>query len=120
MAVRSKEELTSLVNEIVGENADDKVLSLLEDIADTYSDFETKIESNNSQDNEDWKTKYEENDKMWRDKYKARFMSGSDNNVNQRFTSDGNTIVNEPDIDDEPEDEPTTFEDLFTTSSDSK
>lgn len=100
MAVRNKEELTALVNNIVGENADDNVLALLEDIADTYADFEAKLG-----DGTDWKTKYEENDNEWRKKYKERFMGGGSNEYED-------VVKNEPDVIDESE-EPKTFEDLF-------
>ena len=104
MAVRTREELISLVNDIVGENADDKVISLLEDITDTYNDFDTRTNSN---DTEDWKQKYEDNDKQWREKYKARFLS-NDTEQNVPHSTGADT-------DDEADEAPTTFEELFTT-----
>ena len=107
MAVRTREELISLVNDIVGENADDKVISLLEDITDTYNDFDTRT---NSTDTEDWKKKYEDNDKQWREKYKARFLS---NDTEQNVPSNIDSIG--ADTDDEAGEAPTTFEELFTT-----
>ena len=107
MAVRTREELISLVNDIVGENADDKVISLLEDITDTYNDFDTRTNSN---DTEDWKQKYEDNDKQWREKYKARFLSNDTvQNVPPNVDNTG------ADTDDNADEAPTTFEELFTT-----
>ena len=66
MAVRSKEELTANIRQILGENPDDAGMAILEDVADTFD----------SLDGEDWKTKYTENDKAWRKKYADRFNSG--------------------------------------------
>ena len=107
MAVRTREELISLVNDIVGENADDKVISLLEDITDTYNDFDTRTNNN---DTEDWKQIYEDNDKQWREKYKARFLSNDTvHNVPPNIDNAG------ADSDDESDEAPTTFEELFTT-----
>ena len=107
MAVRTREELISLVNDIVGENADDKVISLLEDITDTYNDFDTRT---NNSDTEDWKQKYEDNDKQWREKYKARFLS-NDTVQNVQPNTDNDVTG----ADNETDEAPTTFEELFTT-----
>lgn len=70
MSVRSREEILEKFNKLVGEDSSDDAISLLEDITDTITDYETRI-----QENGDWKTKYEENDKEWRNKYKERFFS---------------------------------------------
>lgn len=67
MAIVGKEELLDTINKIAGDDTSDDLLKLMEDVSDTYDSL-----SNN--DNEEWKTKYEENDKMWREKYKSRFM----------------------------------------------
>ena len=64
MAVRTRDELITAVNAIIGETPDDNGLSLLEDISDTLAIHD---------DTEDWKTKYEENDAEWRKRYKERF-----------------------------------------------
>ena len=88
MAVRTRDELITAVNTIIGETPDDNGLSLLEDISDTFASYD---------DTEDWKTKYEENDAEWRKRYKERF--------------EGKKVVEEID-DDEPK-EKTKFEELF-------
>ena len=66
---------------------------MLEDIADTYTDMETRANG----DGEDWKAKFEANDAAWRQKYRDRFFGkGSE--------------------DDEPDDKPNkpmTYEELF-------
>lgn len=90
MAVRTRDELIASVNEIIGESPDDKSLSLLEDISDTFATHD---------DTEDWKTKYEENDAEWRKRYKERF--------------EGKKIFLEENDDDAPK-EKTKFEELFT------
>lgn len=93
--IQTKDDLIQHFNNIIGDNTDDNVLAFLEDINDTFDDFETK-----TQDNTNWKQKYEENDNEWRNKYKERFMSN---------------VETEPDLDEsEPEyRKPMTFEDLF-------
>lgn len=70
MAVLSKEDFLSRINERIGEDNSDEAIAFMEDMSDTYDDMESKIT-----DATDWKKKYEENDKAWRDKYKERFTS---------------------------------------------
>lgn len=89
MAVRTRDELITAVNAIIGETPDDKGLSLLEDISDTFASYD---------DTEDWKTKYEENDAEWRKRYKERF--------------EGKKVVVE-EIEDGIPKEKTKFEELF-------
>ena len=96
MAVKSKEEIMSLIKDKFGDDTSDETLAFLEDISDTFNDLETKA----SGDGEDWKAKYEQNDKEWREKYKERFFS-KEPTPNQ-------------DPDPEPEDNsPKTFDELF-------
>ena len=89
MAVRTRDELITAVNTIIGETPNDNGLSLLEDISDTFASYDDK---------EDWKTKYEENDAEWRKRYKERF--------------EGKKVVVEENEDDDKK-EKTKFEELF-------
>lgn len=89
MAVRTRDELITAVNTIIGETPNDNGLSLLEDISDTFASYD---------DTEDWKTKYEENDAEWRKRYKERF--------------EGKKVVVEESEDDNKK-EKTKFEELF-------
>lgn len=73
MAVVSKEELLSKLKVKFGDAADDETLSIIEDVSDTFDDYETK-----TKDNSDWKTKYTELDETWRKKYRDRFYSPVD------------------------------------------
>lgn len=66
-------ELLNTLNDIIGENTSDEALSMIENLTDTFNDLSTKATNNDA---EQWKSKFEENDKAWREKYKARFMSG--------------------------------------------
>lgn len=68
MAVRSREEIMSMIQGKFGDSSDDETISILEDITDTFADLEAKAEG-------EWKTKYEENDAEWRRKYTERFYS---------------------------------------------
>lgn len=90
MAVLSKEEMIKKLSEKFGDDNSDDVLSILEDITDTYASWN---------DAEDWKTKYEENDSAWRKKYRDRF----ENNELIENIQDYSKV----------EDEVKTFEDLF-------
>lgn len=74
MAIRKREELLSAIRERFTDDTSDEALGLLEDIADTFDDYE-----NRANDSTDWKTKYEENDANWRQKYRDRFFNSSNN-----------------------------------------
>lgn len=100
MAVRTREEILESIRNIVGDSTDDNTLQVLEDVTDTFTDFENK-----TADQTDWKAKYEENDEGWRKKYAERFYTG-DPSVPPRS--------NDPVIG-ESVDKPTRFEELFTT-----
>ncbi len=95
MAIKSKDEILQTIKSIIGENADDTNLALLEDVSDTLDDYE-----NRNNDGTDWKQKYEDNDKEWRQRYKDRFFS--------REVEEDNDLDN-----DEPEPVKITFDDLF-------
>lgn len=72
--VLGKDAFFEKVNAIIGDKTDDEALSFLEDMQDTYSDLQKRIEDANGT---DWKKKYEDNDAMWRAKYKHRWNSGA-------------------------------------------
>lgn len=55
------------VAKLLDGRTDDEALSILEDFAD----------SEPATDPENWKEKFEENDKMWRERYRDRFMNGN-------------------------------------------
>lgn len=98
MAVRTREEILESLKGRFGDEPTDDDIAMLEDITDTFTDFEEK-----TNDATNWKNKYEENDKAWKKKYSDRFFSKGDGN-------NGNN--NDPY---EPEDKPMkTFDDLFT------
>lgn len=99
LAVKSKEEILEAIRLRVGEDESDEALALIEDIADTIGDYESKVET----DGTDWKAKFEENDKEWRNKYKERFFKGEE----------VKDTAKESEAEAEPEKK--TFEDLFST-----
>ena len=104
MAVLSKEDLLQRLQARLGDDTSDEALQLLEDVTDTYTDFETKKTDGES---DEWKTKYDELDQTWRQRYKERFL---------------NTQAKDEDLlgktKDEPKDneEEKTYDDLFTES----
>lgn len=98
MSVKTREEILNNLNAIIGENTSDEALALIEDVTDTFEDLENK-----TNDSTNWKEKYETNDKEWREKYRQRFFSKSEDEPDD-FSVD------------EPEDsKPMDFKDLFKT-----
>lgn len=100
MAIRTREEILESIRNIVGDSTDDDTLQVLEDVTDTFTDFENKTANQT-----DWEAKYKENDEGWRKKYAERFYTG-DPSVPPKN--------NEPVIDGQDA-KPTRFEELFTT-----
>ena len=84
MAVLSKEDFLSRINERIGEDNSDEAIEFMEDMSDTYNDMASKIT-----DSTDWKKKYEENDKAWRNKYKERFTSSHNEDDDLGGDNDG-------------------------------
>lgn len=94
MAIITKDELIKKVTSAFGESVDDDTLAIIEDVTDTLNDYDNK-----TKDNTNWKARYEENDNTWRKKYKERFTSGVDNQMQDETDDDDET--------------PITFNDLF-------
>ena len=103
MAIKTLEEMTTSLSAILGERNDDDALAILEDLADTYNDFNSRLA-----DSTDWKNKYDENDREWRKRYRDRFM-----NVNVVMPK-GTTIIEPTKVDEDDEtEEMVNFDDLF-------
>ena len=71
MAIKTREEIMESIRTRFAEDTSDETLSLIEDVSDTLTDYETKAKG----DGKDWKAEAERIDKEWREKYKARFFS---------------------------------------------
>lgn len=100
MAVRTIEEITKALTNILGEDTSDEAIALLEDVSDTLNDYNQRIT-----DNGDWQKKYETNDADWRKKYRDRFMGKVDESADDKLV---------PPTDDEPvSKEKLTFDSLF-------
>ena len=72
MAIKTREEIMTVLNAKFSDDSSDETIALLEDVSDTITDLSNKANG----DDVDWKKKYEENDAEWRSKYKARFNEG--------------------------------------------
>lgn len=101
MAVLSKEEYMSRLQERIGEDTSDEAMTFIEDMTDTFNDMETRSSCNNDS---EWKQKYEDLDKSWRKKYKDRFF-------NSETTSDDVMEEQEEDVIDDGKEK--TYTDLF-------
>lgn len=98
MAVRSREEIMEAIRKRIGEDTSDEAISLLEDVTDTFADYETKVA-----DKTDWKAKYDEMDANWRKKYMDRFSGKT-----------GEEVKDEQEEQIKDDSEPRTFDELFT------
>lgn len=101
MAIRSKEELIAAINQRLGETPTDEDLALLEDVTDSFDDLTQRASGSG-----EWEQKYKDLDKTWREKYRARFLSGGSDD-------DDGKLHDDPD--DAPDEKPLTFESLFKT-----
>lgn len=72
MAKLTRDVYLERLKTLIGEDASDDNIALLEDFTDTYDEL-----SNSEQ--EDWKQRYEDNDAQWRKKYRDRFFNSEDN-----------------------------------------
>lgn len=99
MAVLSRDDFMTRINERVGDDNSDDALSFIEDMTDTFDNLSS---GNNA---EEWERRYNELDTKWRDKYKARFMSSG---------TTPEDVIDEQKEDIKGDGSETTFDDLFT------
>lgn len=100
--IKSKDEIIAEVNRLIGEEASDDVLAILENVTDTMEDYERRIAESG-----DWKAKFDENDRAWRDRYRERFVSPGTTDVESIDVEAEGVEIEEYDS------APETFEDLF-------
>lgn len=98
MAVKTRDEIMEAIRKRIGEDTSDEAISLLEDVTDTFADYETRVV-----DKTDWKTKYDEMDASWRKKYMDRFSGKT-----------GEEVKDEQEEQIKDDSEPRTFDELFT------
>ena len=98
MAFKTRDEIMEAIRKRIGEDTSDEAISLLEDVTDTFADYETKVA-----DKTDWKTKYDEMDASWRKKYMDRFSGKT-----------GEEVKEEQEEQIKDDSEPKTFDELFT------
>lgn len=69
MAIRSYDEFSEILRKYVGDRDDDESISIIEDFADSRTDWEKPS---------DWEEKYKTLDKEWRTRYMTRFYGKPD------------------------------------------
>ena len=106
MAVRTRDEILAAIRSLLGDDTSDDALTIIEDIDDTFKDYETRI-------GEDWKGKYDELDAQWRKRYRDRFFQKPDNG---ETTQENVKDDNEEDL--KEESEVKDFDELFTEKED--
>lgn len=106
MAVRTRDEILAAIRSRLGDDTSDDALTIIEDIDDTFKDYETRT-------GEDWKSKYDELDAQWRKRYRDRFFQKADNGDT---TPEDVKDDNEEDL--KEESEVKDFDELFTEKED--
>lgn len=84
MAVLSRDDFFTRLQERVGTATSDEDISFIEDMTDTFNDMENRANG----DGIDWEQRYHELDESWKQKYKHRFFSGSVSNIPNSSTQD--------------------------------
>lgn len=106
MAVRTRDEILAAIRARLGEDTSDDALTIIEDVDDTFKDYETRL-------SEDWKSKYDELDADWRKRYRDRFFQTPED---KETTPKDVVDDNEEDL--KKESETKSFEELFEEKED--
>lgn len=92
MAVRTRDEIMTQLQSIIGEDTSDETLTFIQDVSDTLGN------DNSAERITQLENQLQEQDQEWRKKYRDAFFTGKPD-----------------DMDEEPNDnKPKSFEDLFT------
>lgn len=100
MSIKTKDEILSSIRERFAEDNSDEAIAFLEDVSDTLADLENRAKG----DGVDWKAKAQEIDSSWREKYKARFFTKSNEDDNDDDNDNENEFIEQKSM---------KFEDLF-------
>lgn len=95
MAIRTRDEIMSQLQTIIGEDTSDETLTFIQDVSDTLGD------NNSAQRITELETQLQTQDNEWRKKYRDAFFTGKpDESLDDDF---------------EEKKKPKRFEDLFST-----
>ena len=92
MAVRTREEIMSQLQTLIGEDTSDETLTFIQDVSDTLGN------DNSAQRITELETQLQEQDQEWRKKYRDAFFTGKP----------------DEDLDDDKNSKPRSFDELFT------
>lgn len=112
MSVKSKDELLQSVKGLLGDTPSDEGITLLEDISDTLDNSTGGSSDEDKKTIEELQKKVKEVDDNWRKKYTERFMKPSNDNPDDE--------PNEDDSEEQEDNSPKTFDELFSSSDESK
>ena len=99
--ILDRDKLLEKIRAYVGEDTSDNAISLIEDVTDTVTDYDTRSGT-------DWEGKLKENDEMWRKRYMERFSQPTGSH-----DTSGNEVIKDNEDDVKTELENVTFDDLF-------
>ena len=106
MAIKTRDEILAAIRSRLGDDTSDDALAIIEDIDDTFKDYETRAGVN-------WESRYNELDAQWRKRYRDRFFQEPDN---EETTPEEVKDDNEKDLKDESEVKD--FDELFEKKED--
>lgn len=106
MAVRTRDEIMEAIKARLGDDTSDEALAIIEDVNDTFSDYETRS-------TDDWKSKYDELDANWRKRYRDRFFQSPGDKE-----TDKEEVVSDNEKDLKGEGEEKSFDSLFEEKED--
>lgn len=75
MAVLSRDDFFSAVQQIVGTDTSETAIAFIENMTDTYNALA------NNDNNAEWEQRYNDLNKQWAEKYKHRFFSGDTSQI---------------------------------------
>ena len=101
MAIKSRDDLMNVLNNILGERNDDASLELLQDFADTFDDLSSHTGTYTQE-------QYDALDASWRKRYKDRFFAGATDEGDDEFVTPVSHQKPEP-----KREETITIKDLF-------
>lgn len=89
MAVLDRDNFFNRIRERLGEDDSEEALSYLEDMTDTWEDWERRA---NREGEENWEEKYNNLDAEWRKRYRDRFFNtpdGANDDQEEDINDDG-------------------------------
>lgn len=92
MAVLGRDDFFKSLSGIIGDDTSEKSVTFIEDMTDTYNDFEKRIKTSNSA---EFEKRFNDMNEAWRKRYMSRFLSGGESfeNSQAKISDDSKDIT---------------------------